>query len=148
MSAAPISPATARAHSNIALIKYWGKRDAALNLPAVGSISITLDALYTDTRVGFHPGAERDSVDIGGRKVDAAPFTKFLDLIRARAGIAHRRLDTQGIPRVRPGPPGVHQHRVALRRDDQGRGAALHVNPVDVERIGGNGRQQREQEEA
>ena len=45
MSAAPISPATARAHSNIALIKYWGKRDAALNLPAVGSISITLDAL-------------------------------------------------------------------------------------------------------
>ncbi|WP_348764851.1 diphosphomevalonate decarboxylase [uncultured Salinisphaera sp.] len=90
MSAAPLSPATARAHSNIALIKYWGKRDAALNLPAVGSISITLDALYTDTRVGFHAGIDRDSVDIGGRKVDAAPFTRFLDLIRARAGIEHR----------------------------------------------------------
>ncbi|MES1949671.1 diphosphomevalonate decarboxylase [Salinisphaera sp. S4-8] len=90
MAAAPISPVTARAHSNIALIKYWGKRDAALNLPAVGSISITLDGLYTDTRVGFHAGAERDSVDIGGRKVDAAPFTRFLDLIRARAGIDYR----------------------------------------------------------
>ncbi|MBC7517377.1 MAG: diphosphomevalonate decarboxylase, partial [Microbacteriaceae bacterium] len=37
--------ATARAHSNIALIKYWGKRDETLNIPAVGSISVTLDAL-------------------------------------------------------------------------------------------------------
>ena len=37
--------AAARAHSNIALIKYWGKRDAALNIPATGSISVTLDAL-------------------------------------------------------------------------------------------------------
>ena len=81
---------TARAHSNIALIKYWGKRDAELNLPAVGSISVTLDALYSDTRVGFFAGAEHDSVDIGGRRVDAAPFSAFLDLVRERAGIGHR----------------------------------------------------------
>ncbi len=43
----------AQAQPNIALIKYWGKRDTALNLPVVGSISITLDALWTRTRVGF-----------------------------------------------------------------------------------------------
>ena len=40
---------SARAHSNIALIKYWGKRDIPLNLPSVGSLSLTLDAFYTDT---------------------------------------------------------------------------------------------------
>lgn len=90
MSVRPPNSCTARAHSNIALIKYWGKRDARRNLPAVGSISVTLDALYSDTRVGFFAGADRDSVDIGGRKVDAAPFSAFLDLIRERAGISHR----------------------------------------------------------
>jgi len=78
--------ATARAHSNIALIKYWGKRDAALNLPAVGSISIALDALYTDTRVTFVPAMTADKVEIGGRQVDGARFTRFLDLIRAQSG--------------------------------------------------------------
>ena len=90
MSARSTHSCTARAHSNIALIKYWGKRDDRLKLPAVGSISMTLDALYTDTRVSFFPGAEHDSVDIGGRKVDPAPFTAFLDLVRARAGIDDR----------------------------------------------------------
>ena len=46
--------ARAIAHSNIALVKYWGKRtdvDPALNLPAVGSLSMTLDALWTQTEV-------------------------------------------------------------------------------------------------
>ncbi len=43
--------ATATAHPNIALVKYWGKRDAADNLPAAGSLSLTLDALTTITTV-------------------------------------------------------------------------------------------------
>ena len=30
---------TAVAGTNIALVKYWGKRDARLNLPAAGSLS-------------------------------------------------------------------------------------------------------------
>ena len=34
--------ARAKAQANIALVKYWGKRDVARNLPAVGSISVTL----------------------------------------------------------------------------------------------------------
>jgi diphosphomevalonate decarboxylase len=33
--------AVAEARTNIALVKYWGKRDDALNLPAVGSLSLT-----------------------------------------------------------------------------------------------------------
>jgi diphosphomevalonate decarboxylase len=43
--------ATAIAQPNIALIKYWGKRDVDRNLPAVGSISITLRDLHTKVSV-------------------------------------------------------------------------------------------------
>lgn len=44
-------PARAIARPNIALIKYWGKADARRNIPAVGSLSITLDELATTTTV-------------------------------------------------------------------------------------------------
>ena len=44
---------TAVAGTNIALVKYWGKRDAALNLPATGSLSLTLDRLGTRTTVAL-----------------------------------------------------------------------------------------------
>ena len=45
--------ATAVAQPNIALVKSWGKRAAALNLPAGGSISITLGDLRTRTTIRF-----------------------------------------------------------------------------------------------
>lgn len=40
---------TARAHTNIALIKYWGKKNAELRLPLMSSLSMTLDAFYSET---------------------------------------------------------------------------------------------------
>jgi diphosphomevalonate decarboxylase len=64
--------ARAIAHSNIALVKYWGKRpdtDPELNLPAVGSLSMTLDALWTQTQVG--PG-ERDGFVLDGEDLTEA----------------------------------------------------------------------------
>ncbi|WEV70181.1 diphosphomevalonate decarboxylase [Lactobacillus sp. ESL0785] len=42
---------TARAHTNIALIKYWGKADEQLRLPLMSSLSMTLDEFYTDTQI-------------------------------------------------------------------------------------------------
>ncbi len=48
--------ARARAGANFALVKYWGKADARLNVPAVGSISITLDSLFTETEVELADG--------------------------------------------------------------------------------------------
>ena len=45
--------ASAKAHSNLALVKYWGKRDIDRNLPAVSSLSITLDAIWTSMDVTF-----------------------------------------------------------------------------------------------
>jgi len=41
---------TARAFTNIALIKYWGKKNKQLKLPYTNSLSLTLDRFYTDTR--------------------------------------------------------------------------------------------------
>lgn len=94
------STAAARAHSNIALIKYWGKRDAALNIPAVGSISLTLDALYTDTRVTFRADLSQDELWLDGRQDTAGRATArvsgLLDLVRQQAGTDVRALVESG----------------------------------------------------
>ena len=58
--------AIARAQPNIALIKYWGKRDADRNLPAVGSISITLAELYTSMCVEYDDALLDDALIVNG----------------------------------------------------------------------------------
>ncbi len=81
--------ATAKAHSNIALVKYWGKRDEHLNLPAVGSISVTLKEIYTVTSVEFKKDLKKDVLILNN---STAPdyqrkrVSRFLDLIRKEAG--------------------------------------------------------------
>lgn len=40
---------TAKVHANIAIIKYWGKKDEKLKIPFNSSISFTLDKFYTKT---------------------------------------------------------------------------------------------------
>jgi len=83
---------TARANVNVALIKYWGKRDPALNLPATGSISLTIDGLRVETSCAF--GAEpADQCVIDGDADagdDAARVLHFVDLVRAEARIDAR----------------------------------------------------------
>jgi len=80
--------ATATAHSNIALVKYWGKRDGVdpkLNLPAVGSLSMTLDGLRTVTTVA---AADVDGFVLDGAPVSGKPEQKvfaFLDRLWASA---------------------------------------------------------------
>ncbi len=89
--------AQAQAQPNIALVKYWGKRDSALNLPASGSLSITLDALRTCTRVEFDSTLAHDELLLDGVQDPAAlvRVSDCLDLLRARAGIAlHARVGT------------------------------------------------------
>ncbi|MFZ9888241.1 MAG: diphosphomevalonate decarboxylase [Myxococcota bacterium] len=80
--------ACARAHTNIALVKYWGKRDAALNLPAVGSLSLTLDRFYTTTTARPIEG-ERDELVLDGRDAsekERARVSRFLDVLRTVCG--------------------------------------------------------------
>ena len=61
--------ATALAHPNVALVKYWGKGAGSENIPATPSLSLTLDALATRTTV---EAAAEDSLRINGvRQQDA-----------------------------------------------------------------------------
>lgn len=77
--------ACVRAHTNIALIKYWGKRDEKYFLPMNSSLSLTLDKLYTDTMVSFDEKLTRDvfylNNELQGEK-ETLKISKFLDLFR------------------------------------------------------------------
>ncbi len=82
--------ARARAHSNIALIKYWGKRDKRLNIPAVGSISITLDALWTETEILFDANLREDELILDNRRgtvKERKRISKFLNFLRKKADV-------------------------------------------------------------
>lgn len=61
--------ASAQAQPNIALVKYWGKRDVARNLPATGSISITLESLRTRMTVEFG-SVDVDRLQLNGQPAD------------------------------------------------------------------------------
>ncbi|HEX5489156.1 MAG TPA: diphosphomevalonate decarboxylase [Rhodanobacteraceae bacterium] len=84
--------ATAVAQPNIALVKYWGKRNDALNLPASGSLSITLDALHTRTSIHFDAALACDDIVLNGLRDEAESrkLGAFLDLVREHAGVATR----------------------------------------------------------
>jgi diphosphomevalonate decarboxylase len=82
--------AIAEANTNIALVKYWGKRDPRLNLPAVGSLSLTLEGLSTRTEVRFDPLLSEDALTLNGAPAPVDRITKFLDLVRARAKTMER----------------------------------------------------------
>lgn len=95
--------ATARAFPNIALVKYWGKRDESLMLPAAGSLSLTLDAFPTVTTVEPAPRATADELQLNGSPADAEQLrrvTEFLDHVRALAGS-----DSRAVVRTRNSVP-------------------------------------------
>lgn len=74
-----------RAHTNIALIKYWGKRNDELFLPMNSSLSLTLDAFYTDTEVVLDSDFTSDTFFLNDVKQDekeTEKITKFLNLFR------------------------------------------------------------------
>lgn len=67
----PVLTATFTAPTNIAVIKYWGKRDSALNLPINSSLSVTLnqDDLRTTTTAVASPHFAADRLWLNGRCV-------------------------------------------------------------------------------
>lgn len=88
--AAGSSAATAVAHPNIALVKYWGKRDEQLILPRTGSLSMTLDIFPTTTTVRLDPDAASDTVVLNGVPATGEAHrrvTAFLDLVRAMSAL-------------------------------------------------------------
>ncbi len=81
--------ATAIAPSNIAFIKYWGKKDEVLRLPENGSISMNLSNLLTTTTVAFDESLQDDSILLNGKKeaFENNRAIKHIDRIRKIAKI-------------------------------------------------------------
>jgi diphosphomevalonate decarboxylase len=81
--------ASAFAPTNIALCKYWGKRNTELNLPVTSSISISLANLGACTRVSLMEGVT-DQVTLNKQVVAQNTvfyrrMVEFLDLFRPTA---------------------------------------------------------------
>ncbi len=105
--------ARAAANANIALVKYWGKRNERLRLPRNGSISLTLDGLTTETTVEVDPDLSADRLVLDGTERvgrEVARVSAFLDLVRAAAAAASPGGDASALPRARV----VSQSRVPV----------------------------------
>lgn len=85
---------TARAHTNIALIKYWGKRDKNLIIPMNDSLSLTLDEFYTETTVQFDSQRQTDQLILDGVAQPTTRVTPFLDIIRNQAKLTAKAVVT------------------------------------------------------
>lgn len=82
--------ATAKAHTNIALVKYWGKKDQELIIPQTDSLSLTLNEFYTTTTVNFDNHLTSDLVAIDQQtlsKQAAKKVIHVLDIVRQLSGI-------------------------------------------------------------
>ena len=59
---------TAIAHPNFALIKYWGKADSRLNMPAMSSISLTIDSLTSSTKISINTDSTQNLWTLNGKE--------------------------------------------------------------------------------
>jgi len=79
---------------NIAVVKYWGKRDSELNLPYNGSVSVTMDeTVSTRTTVEFDASLSRDTFSLNGKPAkpdETLRVSRVLDAVRKSAGIKTR----------------------------------------------------------
>lgn len=80
---------TSVANANIALVKYWGKRNKELILPYNSSISMTCDGLWTKTTVDFSDEYDKDTIMINDEelKKDEKDILGHIERIRKMAGI-------------------------------------------------------------
>lgn len=82
--------ATARAHTNIALIKYCGKRDDSLILPMNNSLSLTFGGFYTTTTVTFREDLSQDEFFLNEESVTGEQYRRvstFLDIVRNETAV-------------------------------------------------------------
>ncbi|KAL4921234.1 GHMP kinase [Aspergillus aurantiobrunneus] len=92
VSEGPVFRATTTAPVNIAVIKYWGKRDATLNLPTNSSLSVTLSqrslrTLTTASSSASYPAA--DELTLNGKSQDIQSSKRTLACLASLR--AHRK---------------------------------------------------------
>jgi diphosphomevalonate decarboxylase len=79
-----------RASPDVALIKYWGKKDPVLRLPENNSISMVLKGLDAFTTVEFRDDLTKDVIEIDGMQSEreTTRVVEHLDLFRKIAGLS------------------------------------------------------------
>ena len=91
-------PVTVRSYANIAIIKYWGKKEEKEMVPATSSISLTLENMYTETTLSPLPvDATADVFYINGQLQNEAEhykMSKIIDRYRPE-GAGFVRIDTK-----------------------------------------------------
>ena len=87
------------APTNIAVIKYWGKRDVVANLPINSSLSVTLsmDNLRTTTTVCASDRYDQDRLWLNGAEEDVASNKRVQAVLRA---VRARACDVERIPKA------------------------------------------------
>lgn len=77
----------ARAHANIALVKYWGKEDEEQVIPYNSSLSLTLDKLYTDTIIET---SDKDAFILNGIMQGNNETEKIIRFVNHFRQMSHR----------------------------------------------------------
>lgn len=95
-----LQTASAFAPANIALCKYWGKRDSELNLPMTSSLSVSLGDKGTCTKISVN---DQDKIILNGDMLSLdLPFAKrliaYLDLFRTQDHLHFSIETTNNIP--------------------------------------------------
>jgi diphosphomevalonate decarboxylase len=87
---------TVRAPTNIALIKYWGKRDPVLNLPLNSSLSLSVNIsqFFTETQVSF---SDDGSYSMTLNNKDSAITKRINSVITAVKAVAGPELENRGV---------------------------------------------------
>mgnify|MGYP000072636970 CR=1 FL=1 len=90
-------PVSVKSYANIAIVKYWGKADAERMIPSTSSISLTLENMYTETKLSFLPEDATGDVmyiddELQGEK-ETIKASKVLDLFRTNPN-QHVKIET------------------------------------------------------
>lgn len=79
-------PVSVKSYANIAIIKYWGKADAQRMIPSTSSISLTLENMYTETKLSFLDSQASSDLmfidDVLQGPAETEKASKVLDLFR------------------------------------------------------------------
>lgn len=83
---------TVSAPVNIAVVKYWGKRDTTLLLPTNSSLSLTLsqDDLRSTTTVRVDPAFEKDRLWLNGKEEDVGKNKRMINVLRELRALRER----------------------------------------------------------
>ncbi len=89
------------APTNIALIKYWGKRDIELQLPTHSSLSVTLPGWGTTTEIALNQGRHDFILNNKIITPDDKQYLRlvdFLELVKPAAKIFYKVTSTSQVP--------------------------------------------------